>query len=245
MSLQRIWLVVAACLCLTVALFEASSWDMSVQHLFYNSASGQWLWPKHEPILKAILYDGIKVVMILCAIAITIILLVARKNPLVVQYRTGLLIVLLSMLLVPATVATLKQLTNMACPCKLQEFGGKHVYVKLFQPQATENRRFPHQECYPAAHASVGFSLVSLFFLFKSRKNRWIGLAFGLLLGWTMGLYKMAIGDHFLSHTLVSMELAWLISSGIAIVFQRIAAKGKHSANVMGVGIEDSVSADQ
>jgi membrane-associated PAP2 superfamily phosphatase len=28
------------------------------------------------------------------------------------------------------------------------------------------------------------------------------------VLGWTMGLYKMSFGDHFFSHTLVSMLLS-------------------------------------
>jgi membrane-associated PAP2 superfamily phosphatase len=52
---------------------------------------------------------------------------------------------------------------------------------------------------------------MSLFFLFKSRKNRFIALAFGVTVGWAMGLYKMLIGDHFLSHTVITMVLAWLL----------------------------------
>jgi membrane-associated PAP2 superfamily phosphatase len=30
------------------------------------------------------------------------------------------------------------------------------------------------------------------------------------------GLYKMVIGDHFLSHTIISMLLAWLIACLVA-----------------------------
>ena len=29
--------------------------------------------------------------------------------------------------------------------------------------------------------------------------------------GWSTGTYKILIGDHFLSHTVVTMLLAWLI----------------------------------
>lgn len=36
-----------------------------------------------------------------------------------------------------------------------------------------------------------------------------------------MGLYKMLIGDHFLSHTLVTMTLAWLIILILAKILQR------------------------
>ncbi|SFV54930.1 PAP2 family protein [hydrothermal vent metagenome] len=38
-----------------------------------------------------------------------------------------------------------------------------------------------------------------------------IGFFTGMIIGWSMGLYKMMIGDHFLSHTLITMVLAWLI----------------------------------
>jgi membrane-associated PAP2 superfamily phosphatase len=32
-----------------------------------------------------------------------------------------------------------------------------------------------------------------------------------MALAWSMGTYKMLIGDHFLSHTIVTMLLSWLI----------------------------------
>jgi len=69
----------------------------------------------------------------------------------------------------------------------------------------------PKIKCWPAGHASGGFALLSLFFLFKSRKNKKIAIITALSVGWAMGLYKMVIGDHFLSHTIITMMLAWLI----------------------------------
>ena len=62
---------------------------------------------------------------------------------------------------------------------------------------------------------------MSIFFLFKKRKNQVIALLFALLIAWSMGLYKMLIGDHFLSHTIISMILAWLIILIFAKIFQR------------------------
>ncbi len=35
--------------------------------------------------------------------------------------------------------------------------------------------------------------------------------------GWIMGAYKMLIGDHFLSHTIVTMLLAWLIINVVIV----------------------------
>ncbi|KAB7890023.1 PAP2 family protein, partial [Poseidonibacter ostreae] len=36
-------------------------------------------------------------------------------------------------------------------------------------------------------------------------------LSFALTVGWSMGTYKMLIGDHFLSHTIITMLIAWLL----------------------------------
>jgi len=37
------------------------------------------------------------------------------------------------------------------------------------------------------------------------------------VIGWSMGTYKMLIGDHFLSHTTITMILAWLLILMIVI----------------------------
>ena len=52
---------------------------------------------------------------------------------------------------------------------------------------------------------------MALFFLFKKPRNQKIALGVALVLAWVTGGYKMSIGDHFLSHTLISMILGWLI----------------------------------
>ena len=49
------------------------------------------------------------------------------------------------------------------------------------------------------------------FFLFKSQRIEKKSIIFALLVGWSMGLYKMFVGDHFLSHTIITMVLSWLI----------------------------------
>jgi len=52
---------------------------------------------------------------------------------------------------------------------------------------------------------------MSLYFLVKKPRNQKIALAFGVTVGVLTGGYKILIGDHFLSHTLVTMILAWLV----------------------------------
>jgi len=119
---------------------------------------------------------------------------------------------------VPLSVAALKAGTNIACPRELAVYGGDIEYVgilPMYSPDAAPQSR---QKCFPASHASSGFALFALFFLFRSAVNRRRALYLGLLVGGIGGAYKIAIGDHFLSHTIVALLLAWLIANLVARV---------------------------
>ena len=52
---------------------------------------------------------------------------------------------------------------------------------------------------------------MSLYFLFFAQKNKKIALIVAISIGWIIGSYKMIIGDHFFSHTLITMIISWLI----------------------------------
>ena len=122
----------------------------------------------------------------------------------------GLLIVCLSTILVPS-LASLKSVTNVPCPVNIIEFGGDSIDVKILESYPKDYIQEKKQRCWPAGHATMGFSLMSLYFLFKKPRNQKIALAFGVTVGVLTGGYKILIGDHFLSHTLVTMILAWLV----------------------------------
>ena len=52
---------------------------------------------------------------------------------------------------------------------------------------------------------------MSLFFLFKRQRNKNIALVSSLIIGFCTGSYKVLVGDHFVSHTIIIMICAWLI----------------------------------
>ena len=122
----------------------------------------------------------------------------------------GLLIVVLSSIIVPLTVGALKDTTNMPCPNQLVEYGGSYTHIGLFE-QLTEQQQRPATRCYPAGHASGGFSLLALLFLVTASRSKIIILVAVTILGWSTAIYKMAIGDHFFGRGVVTMVLAWLI----------------------------------
>jgi membrane-associated PAP2 superfamily phosphatase len=51
---------------------------------------------------------------------------------------------------------------------------------------------------------------MALYFVIPGQ-GRWAGLALGLAAGWIVGIYQMLKGVHYLSHTIVTMFLAWMI----------------------------------
>lgn len=212
----------------TIAFFQWSDTDIVIQNLFYDFEMKSWLIDKKEPILRLFLYSGLKIVLIIFGLSILSVLLFFRKKSFVQEYKKGLIIVLASMILVPVAIGTLKATTNTPCPHDIKHFYGTYPAVKVLDIYPKDFLQKSKARCWPAGHASGGFALMSLFFLFKSPRNRKKALIVALFIGWTMGLYKMLLGDHFLSHTIVTMLLSWLlILIVVKIVFRGDASLDK------------------
>jgi membrane-associated PAP2 superfamily phosphatase len=194
-----------------IALFQFSEIDIFIQSHFFNFETKKWLIDKNEPILKFFFYNGVKNSLLIFAIIILLSLIFFRKNSLIKEYKKGLIIVLLAAAIIPSVVGTLKAVTNTPCPNNINYFGGEYPDIKLFDSYPKDFVQKSKIKCWPAGHASGGFALLGLFFLFKTEKNRKKTIVFALIIGWSMGLYKMLLGDHFLSHTIITMVLSWLI----------------------------------
>jgi len=200
----------------SILLFEVTNIDLWIQDYFFNSDLQKWILDRDDPVSRLIFYDGIKKVYYLMFILFLIGLFLSRKIKWLRNYKYGLLIVCFSAVLVPSTIAGLKAITNVPCPKDIQHFGGKYPHVTFLEKYPASFHQTGKIKCYPAGHASGGFSLLSLIFLFKKRKNRKIAFYTAMFLGWSTGVYKMLIGDHFLSHTLTTMLLSWVIILMIA-----------------------------
>jgi len=201
---------------------EATDLDLWIQRLFFEADTNSWLVDKSAALPKLIFYDGIKSVLYVFAAGIFLYQFYLSRAGARIAYIRGLRIVLLSLVLVPATVGILKNVTNIACPADLTYFGGNAAYLSYFGEQALRSPAEGKQRCFPAGHASGGFALMALYYLgLKSPGRSKAGLVFGVCLGWVMGGYKMLIGDHFFSHTLTTMVLSWIVIQLIVIVYER------------------------
>ena len=211
MSINRYIILTIFSIIATILLFEYTNIDTTLQNYFYNFGTHKWLIDRNEPILKFIFYNGIKKLLIIFAVLMLVSLIFFRKKRVIQEYKKGLILVVLSAILIPVIVGGLKATTNTPCPKNTEHFGGVYPDIKVLDSYPKSFKQNKKIKCWPAGHASGGFALFSLFFLFKSSKNRKRALALAMFVGWSMSLYKMFIGDHFLSHSLVTMELAWLI----------------------------------
>lgn len=210
MSINKQIIFTSLLLLVSIIYFGLSDIDVLVQDYFYNFTTHTWILPWSLQPYKFIFYDGEKRFLILFAVSVLIFSIIFRKKRVVQTYKRGIIILLLSAIFVPSITGLIKSNTNMPCPKNEIRYGGMYPKTAVWQSYPKDFVK-PKTKCWPAGHASAGFALMSLFFLFKRKRNRFIGLGIGFFVGWSTGLYKMIIGDHFLSHTVITMILAWLI----------------------------------
>lgn len=204
-------LIAAIVLIVAVLFFGLSPADIWVQKHFYNIETHQWILDTNNTVLKFVFYDGIKRLLIVIAVLFLFVLILGWKKQWMRAYRRGLIIVVLSSIAVPLVVGSLKAVSNMPCPKSLDIFNGTYPHTCVWEKYATKDCHLEKQKCWPAGHASGGFALLSLIFLFHSRKNKIAAGSAAIVIGGSMGSYKMLIGDHFLSHTVITMIVAWLL----------------------------------
>jgi membrane-associated PAP2 superfamily phosphatase len=221
-------------------ILEVSGIDFVIQDFFYNTSTEKWLVDEHNPLLKMLFYTGPKVLAGGAGICMLVWIITKGKccpsefgsprRPQASRDDEGeksndtheispLMIVLASLILVPLFLSLLKEITYIYCPVQVKMYGGPKDFRALFD--------FSHElfwkgrgKCFPAGHATVGFAFMSLYFVFKQKYARILGLCAGLTLGWITGLYQMMKGAHFLSHSLATMMLSWAIILCVECVYR-------------------------
>lgn len=223
MNINQQLVVTFIVLLVSIVFFGITNVDLTLQDEFYNFTTHKWILFWGEEPYKFIFYDGIKKLLIAFAVSLLLALVFLRKTKLINDYKRGIIIVILSAVFVPLIASSIKGQTNMPCPKDEQRYGGVYPRTAVWQ-NYTPEFKLHHQtsKCWPAGHASGGFALLSLIFLFHKKKHKILAGTAALTVGWSMGLYKMLIGDHFLSHTVITMILAWLIILLIAKIVNKI-----------------------
>lgn len=180
--------------------------DLWFQGLFWDGKA--WLIPHDAPAGLWLAYDGPKAVIIAIALAILVLAIKAMvqgESSRVFWYSLACLAA------VSVICTQLRAISHMATPLDLKLYGGAWDHLLLFQAKPAG---YP-SHAFPAGHASGGFALICLYWSWP-RRRRFLGLCLGLAAGCWMGLYQVARGEHFLSHTLATAAMAWLVCAGLA-----------------------------
>jgi membrane-associated PAP2 superfamily phosphatase len=201
-------------LALAAALLSSQTdWDMDLQRWFYIQGSG-WLVDAKAPLPRLLFYDGPKIALGIAGGAMIALIVTGYLTRRFRPVRRELVFLVLCMALVPTIISNLKSVTDVYCPSQIVDFGGRYVHVPPFRHHPEAMRQAGH--CFPAGHASGGYALLALGFVDRRRARRMAGIATGLGVGTVMAVYQMAKGAHFLSHSLTTIALAWLLVAGLA-----------------------------
>ncbi len=193
---------------------ESTDIDRMVSRWFFDAASGTFPL-RHEYLLDTVLHHWAKYAVVLIACLAVAGLVLTFIVPALRPQRRLLFFLALSLALAPATVTVLKLASDKPCPWDLAEFGGYLTYSRLLEPAppgASPGR------CFPAGHASTGFTLFAFYHAGRALRRRALavaGLATGLAAGIVLGAARIAQGAHFLSHVLWSGLVCWLVISAV------------------------------
>lgn len=230
MSRKGTLLLAGILLAATFLLFDCSELDLWAQDLFYSFHRHEWLVPKNSKLPRILFYHGPKVLLIAFGAWLLLSLVIPHRSKarrlLSRRAPRDLIYLMICLGLFPAFIGAIKKVSGLHCPSELSRYGGEHVYRKLFAARPAS----PHEpgHCFPAGHASGGFALLGLWFVAQTDRTKKAALGLGLSAGWLMGTYQMLNGSHFLSHTWVTMLLAWIFTLFFAILF-RLPTHGRNS----------------
>lgn len=173
--------------------------DWAISNYWYDAASHSFPW-QNNYWLDLINHRLLKISVITGAV-LALIWGIYRRN-------VRLIVAMLLIGIGPLVVGVLKATSAHSCPWDLLEYGGKAMSFPLFGATPA----FPGPgRCFPGGHASSGFALMALFFLFYPQRPRlaywcWLG---GITLGMLMGFGQIMRGAHFLSHNLWAGWWVW------------------------------------
>lgn len=204
--------------CLTLLiLFPPQTLDIAISGLFFDGQG----WPlKNDFFFNVVLYKSSKIIPIGAALASVYVLV---KN--LIANRRGLqpdsywiyrpLYILIAMLACVLVVWWLKASTGVYCPWSVSYFSGDHA---LREP--TWSWFFQDGRCWPSGHSGTGFCLLALFFALRDKYPQLARktLVIVLILGAICSLTRIVQGAHFLSHTLATALIDWIICAGLYVL---------------------------
>ena len=190
------------------AAWDTTSFDLAMAHWFGGPRGfplrDHWLW-------ATVLHQGARRV----AWTLQLVLLLAVWWPfgvlrtLTQRQRAHMF---LAAMLILVVISSFKNINTTSCPWDLAEFGGVATYVSHWTWGVSDGGV---ARCFPAGHASAAFCFLPGYFWLREKSPRQarIWLTVTLVAGFTIGLAQQVRGAHYLSHTLWTGWLSWIVAA--------------------------------
>lgn len=189
--------------------WEASGLDLPLEHLWGNDNG--FFWRDHW-LTSGLLHDGARAFAWIIFGAMILSLRWPKTFARDLSRRDRLWLIATTLVCV-AFIPLLKRASLTSCPWALAEFGGG---VARYVPHWLLGRSDGGPGgCFPSGHASTAFAFLGGWFVLRDKSPRagrvWllVTVLFGSALGWT----QMVRGAHYLSHSLWTAWLCWVISA--------------------------------
>jgi membrane-associated PAP2 superfamily phosphatase len=198
---------------LLAALLGTTDLDERIAAAFFFDSTRGWLggtsWWTHEFI-----HTGGQWLVRSIVFAALCVFIASFVDESLSRWRRSAAFITISMIVSVGLVGLLKHMTNVNCPWDLIPFGGRYPYLHLFAhrpPWAHVGR------CFPAAHASSGYALLTFYFVAREHRARWsfIAVVAAICMGLIFGISQQSRGAHFLSHDVWSAMIAWCVPLSI------------------------------
>ncbi|WP_162846903.1 phosphatase PAP2 family protein [Marinicella litoralis] len=194
---ELLLLIIGIYVLITVYWFEL---DFKIADLIY----GQFQWSlKQSFVFEGLLHKFARMLLITIYLGLIYQLIktiLSASDPSMVYHLLILVLAIGSSVLI---VTLSKRLLNVDCPWDLIRYGGDKPYFPMF---GYDSKYLPSAHCFPASHASVGFSWMALYFYLKVTNNQLKFRVLGMVvfLGFIFGGAQQLRGAHFISHDLWS-----------------------------------------
>ncbi|HEX7889383.1 MAG TPA: phosphatase PAP2 family protein [Ramlibacter sp.] len=195
---------------LAVALaWDASGLDLPFAHLAGSAQGFPW---KDHWFLFDVLHEGGRHLawLLVLGLCLAVWWPVGPLERITLRRRVQLAV---STLAAALAVGVLKKASLTSCPWELAQFGGVARYASHWSRIVDGGAG----QCFPAGHASSGFAFLGGYFVFRDvdlrLARRWLlgATAAGLVLG----LAQQWRGAHFMSHTLWTAVVCWIVACGV------------------------------
>ena len=176
----------------------------------YFNVDNQTFSLKHDIFLNQVMHIGLRNFVIVIALMTLFLAVFGNGFKLSALVRHQLSWAFVGMILSTLAVSILKSQSMHACPWDLTQYGGSSIYYPMLASLPSDK---VGGHCWPGGHASGGFALMAFFFAFRLTYPIFAvtSLVSSIMLGLVMGWAQMIRGAHFLSHSLWSAWVVWLV----------------------------------